>query len=707
MTSRNSFFNLMKEDMKQRLWSIILAFIVIILPMTIAIALQLTRYIGDSWDLQDAKETMAEFFSTQNPWFYIVVCVGALICAGCGFAYLFSKKKVDFFHSLPVRREVLFAVKYINGVLVYLVPNVALMLISLVLIGLSGYCSIMLVTTMLYNLIYHLIGYLVLYSVIILTIMFVGNIVMMFGVTAWILGIVVSYRFLFLGLKESFYDTVFYGNNFSFFNEIQSLRYLTPGLYYTYWMPQKVLEDAGSGHVFVLVEGLILALVYTALALLAYHLRPSERAGRPIAFERVGKVIRISLELLAGMFTSYIFYFLSDGVGGVCGWMIFGGVLGVVLSHMFLQSVYHSDVKKCFADKWSIVLCSVCAVAVTVGMYCDITKYDDYMPAKSKVESISFWNIDKETPIGCTDRSTFNVAISNLDVAYTLAEKSRDWNKAITSENKKSAFGALLDYKINSATEVHVKLCYNLKNGRKVYRDYTVSSEFVEHNFNQIYDLAEYKEAFWQPAHEMKPGDYDFFEIEKEEYSCTLGNSLTEAERVRFVQALENDYNRMTWEQKSKATPLANLKVYVRISRENGNYYETYYSTYYDYVIYEEYTETLQFLRSHGVELGSVRDWSKVETMTYYQYSHEDGEVDRYGDKMKEQGSSDGILVDREDWERLYSYCTWCDYRNNGYVWDKYSERTVTMKVITDDIGNFMYVQYFVSPDADLSFLYD
>lgn len=46
MTSKNSFFKLLWEDLRQRLWSIILAMVVIILPITIGILLQISSAEG-------------------------------------------------------------------------------------------------------------------------------------------------------------------------------------------------------------------------------------------------------------------------------------------------------------------------------------------------------------------------------------------------------------------------------------------------------------------------------------------------------------------------------------------------------------------------------------------------------------------------------------------------------------------------------------
>lgn len=57
MTSRSSFSKLMWEDLRQRLWTIVLAFVVFVLPVPIAIAMMVTSNndsMNDlSWLLQE------------------------------------------------------------------------------------------------------------------------------------------------------------------------------------------------------------------------------------------------------------------------------------------------------------------------------------------------------------------------------------------------------------------------------------------------------------------------------------------------------------------------------------------------------------------------------------------------------------------------------------------------------------------------------
>ena len=116
MTSRNSFFNLLKEDFRRRLWTFILASLVFFGTFPIVFTMMLQSWVSNYKDNDFLTQTKmleqiandVSYFTGPNIWLAVVTCVGAVICGVSGFAYLHSKKQMDFYHSLPVKREQLF-----------------------------------------------------------------------------------------------------------------------------------------------------------------------------------------------------------------------------------------------------------------------------------------------------------------------------------------------------------------------------------------------------------------------------------------------------------------------------------------------------------------------------------------------------------------------------------------------------------------------
>ena len=67
-----------------------------------------------------------------NNYYALAVVLMAAICALTGFSYIYSRPKLDFYHSLPISRSRLFAVDYATGALCALVPYLVLHALSIV-----------------------------------------------------------------------------------------------------------------------------------------------------------------------------------------------------------------------------------------------------------------------------------------------------------------------------------------------------------------------------------------------------------------------------------------------------------------------------------------------------------------------------------------------------------------------------------------------
>ena len=117
MTSKNLFFKLIWQDFKKRIWCPIIIFLVYFVATEIPLLKMLDwikQYPNES--LYGLKHYFANDFLSPNEnciLLYLTVVVAA-ICAFCGYAYLHSRKQLDTYHSMPVKREVLFFTKYVE-----------------------------------------------------------------------------------------------------------------------------------------------------------------------------------------------------------------------------------------------------------------------------------------------------------------------------------------------------------------------------------------------------------------------------------------------------------------------------------------------------------------------------------------------------------------------------------------------------------------
>ena len=111
MTSKNLFFKLMKKDLGQRLWAVALIGMgcFFAYPVTAAVSAgDIERYEDLKLGMIRYSDQILEWLSFENGMTAFVMMVAALVCGISGFAWLNAKSKVDFYHSIPVRREVLF-----------------------------------------------------------------------------------------------------------------------------------------------------------------------------------------------------------------------------------------------------------------------------------------------------------------------------------------------------------------------------------------------------------------------------------------------------------------------------------------------------------------------------------------------------------------------------------------------------------------------
>ncbi|MBQ8800319.1 MAG: hypothetical protein IJZ55_12220 [Lachnospiraceae bacterium] len=741
MTSRSSFFKLLKEDLRQRLWTIVLAAIVFLLPVPIYIAMEISGSRGFSTGMLDNfARRLASPMGANSVWMVLVTVTGALICAVSGFGYLFSKKKVDFFHALPVKRETLFAVKYVNGVLIYLVPYVAMVLVSFVIIAVTGNFRAVVLTVAAKGLAVHLLGYLTVYTTLILCVTFVGNIVVFFAVSGWTFGITVVALWMYCLLEEMFFDTYSYLGD-AFTERLHFLRFLCPGYFYV-----AAVDDAT---VSMLIQQLLFTLVLAGITVFVYRMRPSDGAGKAIAFPVLKPVIRVSIEILAGGLMGMMFYDMADNSHGVPGWMIFGAVLGVVLSHMLVQSIFHFDIRKCFASKGSMFACVIVSIAVVLVMRYDTFGYDTYLPKEKKIESVAIEvpNLDARRNNSRHNGTTMEWFSEVAEMELTNISEIYPALKVMIEDSE--VFYDAREYGEYREGYVSVNVAYRLKNGKTVYREYRMEG-MPETVFAPVFENPEYKEIHYADIYTVPEKLVDSVTVRHAMNEQVM--SLNETEKTELMSVLRRELSALTLKEKLENLPVAilDLRIVHKMSAGEGQKSDGVYDVY-DYTselpIYASFTETLRFLTERGFVIDKAYEWTGREMMRiefpYGEYRGKDGnliwsaytekysfdsEIEYYVTDSSEETDyvllnekavqtvavedwayGDHVIpVEPEDFERLYALCTWDDLKDYGDP----SENTdydfrVFLEVPQDGYNMYETYRYVVPYGTDLSFLFD
>lgn len=732
MTSRSSFFKLVKEDLRQRLWTIILASIVFLLPVPIFIAMEISSSRGFGTGMLDNfARRLAEPMGPESIWMVLVTMVGALICSVSGFGYLFSKKKVDFFHSLPVKRETLFAVRYLNGVLIYLVPYLAMVLVSLLIMAVTGNFAGAAVVVAAKGLAVHFIGYLTVYTTLILCVTFVGNIVVFFAVSGWTFGITAVTVLVYSWFEEQFFDTFSYMGDV-YVDRIHALRFLCPGYFYL-----RTIDDVMN--VSLLLQQLAFAVVLAVITLFVYRIRSSEGAGKAIAFPILKPVIRLSVEFLAGALVGMMFYSMADNSRSFPGWMVFGVALGVVLSHMLVQSIFHFDVRKCFAERLSMFACAGVTILFAIVMRYDLLGYDMYLPKESRIESVAIdmHNLDNRRDSYVFDNGTIRWFDEVKEMKLTDMDAVYPYLKVLVEDSALYERGLDPAMAYSSNDFLRVEVAYHLKNGRTVYRRYWVNG-IREDLFASIFESYEYKKVHYADIYTIPAGILTSVSARCAMNTCVM--ELTVAEKEELMALVNRELAAMTLQEKLHTKPVAILDMTVggREQDSYGNYYSSDWQTYTNELpIYASYTETLRFLADRGFVTDAEYEWTGKERMrvrlpeieykegsAYYTtetYSAGSVEVTEYvlKDDIKSvmqniaypedwEYGENMIPVEWEDFKRLYALCTWeplCRYGDPTY--DIYDNYRVYLEVPRDGYNMYETFNFVVPRDADLSFLFD
>ena len=150
MTSKHLFLKGMKEDLRHKVWMLALSLLGNFLAMPVLwllnysdVAFADVRMLTSEMTVRQQTEAIAQ--STERMMDFcgkglvitasIIAILGAVVVGLECFHYLQQKSMVDTYHSLPVGKTQLFGIKYINGLLIWLVPYLLCTVLTLAFAG--------------------------------------------------------------------------------------------------------------------------------------------------------------------------------------------------------------------------------------------------------------------------------------------------------------------------------------------------------------------------------------------------------------------------------------------------------------------------------------------------------------------------------------------------------------------------------------------
>lgn len=486
MTSKNfSSKGLLGNSMRRNLWALVLSgvgfFLSLLLPALMTMQNALEQRVLDLKEIpqahveinwQNAMNNAASMLSGGNLFVKIVFIVLAVVCGVAMFAYLHSRQKVDFYHSLPISRTRLFANNFLTGVVCTFSTYLVMLAITAACAYAMGCGEAVRWDEIGGAILCNLIVFLLIYALTVLTTVVCGNTIITLLLLAWVFFSPMLVRVLQFCLFDKFYDT-FTANAGQLVGAIR----LTPVVQYfvlhgTHYIGEHVMGvlQPGESALGLLIGYLIAAAVVTALALFLFRIRKSERAGTALAFTPTKLPIKVYMCLVMGVAFGWVFGMIAGNF-----WFWPGLVVGTVLFHWIVEIIYAFDFRAIFAKPLHLLAILVVLVAGMLAMQFDVTGYDTWLPDRDDLTAV---DINGSGEPALTDPS-------NIDAVHRLMELGvQTMQEEDTDEDNSLSY-----------TQVTVKCQMGSRTAARQYR--IPETEEVIALLDQIEQSEEYKRAKW------------------------------------------------------------------------------------------------------------------------------------------------------------------------------------------------------------------
>lgn len=605
MTSRHLYFKLLKEDMKRKLWAAALLGLALFFTMPVALAMAFSDIRTDEttiWarvlEMRASRAISMLSFGEGYPMIFIVLFGAAVVLGVSTFAYLHNKKQIDFYHSLPVKRQLWFLVHISTGILLPAVIYLLSLVLALTVCGVNGAFTPELAPAAAVGFLGNMLYYILVYVTVVLAMMMTGTRL------AAVLGSAVFFVYcpmlsgLVTGFYEIFFDTYYYGTPSVWSRVIIKLSPM-------FALIQAMTDGLTLGRI-AGTMGAILAV--GLLSFFLYLKRPSEAAGRTMAFGWSTGVIKIILVVAFGMAGGMFFYSMRDSLS----WMVFGVIVGVVISHCVIEVIYHSDFKKLFCHEKTLALCMTAALAISMSFYFDIFRYDEYLPDEGSLACASIdFGEDSWVSYDIQLRPYFMITggqrildLEQLSATGAVVDIAREGIRQLDAGTPE-----------NGQQWCNVVVCYTLKSGRRVYRRYNMFLDDVIGQADQIYLDPEYKKVLY-PGLTLDPeeaaGNLAYLN-ELDQVELLAGNK----EKWKAVaQAYQQELMGLSITDREQESPIGELllisdEISARLDETNEErdlrrYDRMYWYDGFFYPIYPSFTQTIAALKDCGITVGET-----------------------------------------------------------------------------------------------------
>lgn len=613
MTSRISFFKLLKEDFKRRSWLVALIWLACFILQPVSLLVRVDGWLNavknGYTEMTYAIEGYRDFVGVGNDMLCILVLVVAAVAGISGYSHLHSRVKMDFYHSLPIPRKKFFFVQYVSGILMFFVPYAVCTLLCVLVGATNGLLTKAVAVCAVKMILFRMLEFLSVYGTAILGTILTGKLLTAILGTAVLAGYLPVVIIVMQGMQRMFFDTFMQAGRVG--THYMLLSSALSGMYAENMM--RVDSQAGKWGVIGAGALIFWIVVMTGCSVWLYSIRRTEAAEHSMAFPKTEGAIKvllvIPLSLAAGLYIQNMLY----GTGRK--WFFVAVLCAVVVLSAVIEFIYHLNMREIFRHKLQILLAGAVAVAVSLFFAYDIAGYDTYLPAKEDIAKMAlyddavngtFYYLD--TKDNCYTSYSAEAAldatlVKNFDPIYELAKKgARGEEPGEEEENR----------------EICIE--YRLKSGRREIRQYRVRTEEVEAVFEKLFGDPEFIEkiypVFWKDMDEaVSEGMY----VEGAFGSETL--EISKEKRQELLELYIEELRTITYDDIKNHT-ISTLSLTTMVREEYGMYGAATTSyTESGYPICEKFTKTIAFLEEEaGIDVKqeiTAADVSNIQITDY------------------------------------------------------------------------------------------
>ena len=622
MTSSPLFFDLLKENLKRRLWGIALSCLTFFFALPVPFLLAATSYlaperlgtfqetISPDEGLLLARESLyrelTDLAGSDSINFLLLCLAGTLVISG--FSYLQQKNRTDFLHSLPVGRAQLYAAVSLNTFLIAAVPYLFMSLLSGVVLQVYSRHPES-VPFLLSQAFLHLAFYLLFQAVFTLAVMMTGHLAVSLMASGVFFFLPVLLSAIGPSILETFFKTYCYRS--AFWKMVS--QFCSP-----FSLSLDVCLPSGPRAAAAFFSGVLLLF----LSLVLYRIRPSEAAGRAMAFRRTEGPVKVLVTVplsIAGLLIMNAIQGDSDA------WMLFGLFSALLLTGCFMEIIYHFDFRKLFSGKKALLTAAALSLGIFAFFRFDLSGYDRYLPAEDDIVSAGIMTGYLEPDqrnyhyrLSVTDKpGTFYV---NTEQGTAAEELILKMHLACTEDVRSIAEHGIYKLSVEEQERTasarpggEVLVAWHLKNGKHVLRSYSYDLERIQGNLDRVWDDPAYRETMY-PLFGTESSDLSGINFQDalrlDHVPGTAGDS-PEAVRLRteLFEAYKEEFSKLSAETRHRESPAGCLQFKTKSFQETADLLRkhgqdlSFLNEYDYYPVYPSFQKTIAALSKCGVTL--------------------------------------------------------------------------------------------------------